>query len=165
MVDPMVDQEWQSILKEVHVAKRTAVVLLGTLLCASIGNPCAAQTKDNAAQSNQATTGDSSWVLTAVDADGSSARAYLANTATGQTYDCFARYDWTKTTISEVVCRAFEVTPGTISPNKGPYVPSLLPVNGPQTVSLFVWFVNPNTGTFSGCVWNKSRQACKEGEI
>ena len=41
----------------------------------------------------------------------------------------------------------------------------MMPVNGPQTVSLFVWFVNPDTGSFMGCVWNHGNQACKQGEI
>lgn len=126
------------------------------LLSLLIAGPCSAQT-------DQTTSGP--WTLIAVDADGGAARAYLANTVTGDTYDCSASYVWADTTISEVVCRPFDVTPRSTSPSKGPFVPSILPVNGPQTVSLFVWFVNPHTGSFMGCVWHGSSQACKEGEI
>jgi hypothetical protein len=100
-----------------------------------------------------------------VDADGSTARAYLANTATGQTFNCIASYIWSSVTITDVTCSPFDVTPATTSPNKGPWIPSMLAVNGPQTISLFVWFVNPDTGAFVGCVWNHQRQACKQGEI
>ena len=42
--------------------------------------------------------------------------AYLTNTATGDTYNCSASYLWMDTTISEVVCRPFDVTPGSTSP-------------------------------------------------
>ena len=150
-------------LREVSVAKRPTMAALWSLLSLFIAGPCAAQT-DNAT-AKQTTRNGGPWILMAADADGGSARAYLANTATGDTYDCSASYVWLDTTISEVVCRPFDVTPRSTSPNKGPFVPSILPVNRPQTGSLFVWFVNPNTGSFMGCVWHGSRQACKEGEI
>jgi hypothetical protein len=145
------------------MAKRPTMAALLTLLALFIAGPCWAQTSN--ATADQTARNSAPWVLMAADADGGSARAYLANTATGDTYDCSASYVWIDTTISEVVCRPFDVTPGSISPNKGPFVPSMLPVNGPQTVSLFVWFVNPNTGSFMGCVWHTSREVCKVGEI
>jgi hypothetical protein len=150
-------------LREVSVAKRPTMAALWSLLSLFIAGPCAAQT-DNAT-AKQTTRNGGRWILMAADADGGSARAYLANTATGDTYDCSASYVWLDTTISEVVCRPFDVTPRSTSPNKGPFVPSMLPVNRPQTGSLFVWFVNPNTGSFMGCVWHDSRQVCKVGEI
>src|SRR5260370_23673957 len=124
---------------------------------------CTAQT-DNAT-AKQTTRNGGRWILMATDADGVSARAYLANTATGDTYDCSASYVWLDTTISEVVCRPFDVTPRSARPNKGPFVPSMLAANRPQTRSVFVWFLNPNTGSFMGCVWHDSRQVCKVGEI
>src|SRR5258708_22563686 len=136
---------------------------LWRLLMLFIAGPCAAQT-DNAS-AKQTPRNGGRGILMAADADGGSARAYLANTATGDTYDCSASYVCIDTTISEVVCRPLDVTPGSISPNKGPFAPSILPVNRPQTVSLFVCFVNPNTGAFMGCVWHTSRQVCKVGEI
>lgn len=136
--------------------------VLCSLLSFIIAQPSAAQSN---APAGQATSNGGSWLLIAVDADGGAARAYLANTATGDTYNCSASYVWADKKISEVVCRPFDVTPRNTSPGKGPYVPSILPVNGPQTVSLFVWFVNPHTGSFMGCVWRDSDQACKEGEI
>jgi hypothetical protein len=145
------------------MAQRPTMVALLSLLALFIAGTCAGQTSSATADKTARNGGP--WVLIAVDADGGSARAYLANTATGETYNCSASYVWIDTTISEVACRPFEVTPGSISPNKGPFVPSILPVNGPQTVSLFVWFVNPSTGSFMGCVWHASRQVCKEGEI
>jgi hypothetical protein len=145
------------------MAKRSTMAALLTLLALFIAGPCWAQTSN--ATADQTARNSAPWVLMAADADGGSARAYLANTTTGDTYDCSASYVWIDTTISEVVCRPFDVTPGSISLNKGPFVPSMLPVNGPQTVSLFVWFVNPNTGSFMGCVWHTPRQVCKEGEI
>jgi hypothetical protein len=145
------------------MAKRPTMAALLTLLAIFIAGPCAAQTSN--AITDQTARNGGAWKLMAADADGGSARAYLANTATGDTYNCSASYVWIDTTISEVVCRPFDVTPGSISPNKGPFVPSMLPVNGPQTVSLFAWFVNPNTGSFMGCVWHASRQVCKVGEI
>jgi hypothetical protein len=143
------------------MAKRMTMAALCGLLALFTGGLCAAQTNNSAPVAGNG----GSWILTAADADGGSARAYLANTSTGDTYDCVANYVWLDTTIADVSCRPFAVTPRTTSPDKGPYVPSLLPVNGPQTVSLFVWFVNPNTGSFMGCVWHNSRQVCKEGEI
>jgi hypothetical protein len=145
------------------MTKRPSIVALLTLLALFIAGAVAAQT--SSATADKTATNGGRWVLIAVDADGGSARAYLTNTATGDTYNCSANYVWIDTTISEIVCRPFDVTPGSISPNKTPFVPSILPVNGPQTVSLFVWFVNPNTGSFMGCVWHGSRQVCKEGEI
>ena len=146
------------------MAKRPAIMAaLWSLLALIVAGPCAAQT--STATVDQATRQGGPWVLIAVDADGGSARAYLANSATGDAYNCSATYVWLDTTIAEVVCRPLDVTPGSTSPGKGPFVPSILPVNGPQTVSLFVWFVNPHTGSFMGCVWHDSRQACKEGEI
>ena len=135
------------------MAKRTTMMALCGLLPAFANGPVAAQTTGGG------------WSLTPVDADGSRARAYLASATTGQTYDCHANYDWSSVTISAVVCHPLQVTPRTTSPNSGPYVPSMMPVNGPQTVSLFVWFVNPDTGSFMGCVWNRGSQACKQGEI
>ena len=139
-----------------------AMVVLWGFLSILLAGPCAAQ---SSAPADQTTRNGGPWVLIAVDADGGAARAYLANTATGDTYDCTANYVWAANTISEVVCRPFDVTPRSTSPNRGPFVPSILPVNGPQTVSLFVWFVNPHTGSCIGCVWHGSNQACKEGEI
>ena len=144
--------------------KRTTMTILCSLFSVFFSGFCAAQT-NNATVANQETRNGGPWILMAADADGASASAYLTNTATGDTYNCSASYLWMDTTISEVVCRPFDVTPRSTSPNNGPFVPSMLPVNGPQTVSLFVWFVNPNTGSFMGCVWHDSRQACKEGEI
>lgn len=143
------------------MAKRITMTALCSLLALFIAGLCAAQTNTT----TPVATKGGPWTLTAADADGASARAYLANTSTGDTYDCHARYVWLEITISEVVCRPFDVTPRSTSPNKGPYVPSMLPVNGSQMVSLFVWFVNPDTGSFMGCVWHNTRQACKEGEI
>ena len=145
------------------MAKRsiTMAVLWG-LFSLLMAGPCAAQSNVSV---DQATRAGGPWMLIAVDADGGAARAYLANTATGDTFNCFAHYVWADKTISEVVCRPFDITPRSTSPGKGAFVPSILPVNGPQTVSLFVWFVNPHTGSFMGCVWHDSSQACKEGEI
>jgi hypothetical protein len=141
------------------MAKQTTMMALCSLLSVFADGPVVAQTTDKASQAG------GGWSLTPVDADGSRARAYLASATTGQTYDCHANYDWSNVTISAVVCHPLEVTPRTTSPNSGPYVPSMMPVNGPQTVSLFVWFVNPDTGSFMGCVWNHGNQACKQGEI
>src|SRR5260370_42052463 len=118
---------------------------LGRLLSLFLAGPGAAQTSNETA--DQATRNSGPWILMAADADGASASAYLTNTATGDTYNCSASYLWMDTTISEVVCRPFDVTPRSTSPNNGPFVPSMLPLNGPQTLSLSVWFVNPNTGS------------------
>jgi len=144
------------------MAKRIALAALCSLLVALVAGTSGAQ---NPAAVPATPIPGGTWQLTAVDADGSTARAYLANTATGQSFNCVASYVWSSVTIAEVTCRPFDVTPATTSPNKGPWIPSMLAVNGPQTISLFVWFVNPDTGAFVGCVWNHQRQACKEGEI
>ena len=90
------------------MAKQITMTALCSLLSLFIAGLCAPQT-------NNATQNGGPWILTAADADGGSARAYLANTATGDTFNCRANYVWLDTTISEVVCRPFDIKPRSTS--------------------------------------------------